>query len=111
MSEIDIISRHLTSDAGWMVTNADRVMVDRLTISVATNEIYHDDADPDVEVHSGSDPSAPASTQPKETNVPLFEKKKTKPRAIFVDWMRSIAVYGVVIVHIFVHPPRHRCDP
>ena len=36
----------------------------------------------------------------------LISPRKVLPRAIFVDWARSIAVFVVVVVHVFVSVPR-----
>eukprot|EP00760_Papus_ankaliazontas_P020073 PhM_4_TR18098/c0_g3_i3/m.49105 len=43
-----------------------------------------------------------SSDPPPSIDITLLSPRKVQPRAIFVDWIRSIAVYIVVIVHIFV---------
>eukprot|EP00759_Apiculatamorpha_spiralis_P031939 PhF_6_TR33635/c0_g1_i1/m.49156 len=102
-------------------TTEELKQVRHLEISVATNEIYQDDDD-DLgtggsgsgglpgDVITGATPPPPIATNNLANvdewdhllDAKLISPRKNKPRAIFIDWMRSIAVFAVVIVHIFV---------
>eukprot|EP00760_Papus_ankaliazontas_P033457 PhM_4_TR6339/c0_g1_i1/m.52535 len=50
---------------------------------------------------------SPIATKPAEPenaalNATMLSPRKAQPRMIFIDWIRAIAVYAVVVVHIFV---------